>query len=362
MSKYDTSFHLSFRGMLLVVCKPFHFIDYIECQSSFSDSSTHREIKGNFHRVAASMASHEYIFKEVGDARIAADVHYVKGNTGAKHPIALYFHGGNFTVGSKELLSKNYIERLLELGFVVISANYRLCPTTTVYDGPVSDTLDAYRWAQNTLPGLLKRDSGIDVDGTEIVVLGHSCGGTLALLTAGLPNPPLAILDLYGMKYLQDPFYSTPSVAMSKIPEFDKDFINQIYKDIPPPTSGLPPMGPQGPDFSNYRIAWMFNAIKEGKHMQTVIADGNSDRVDPATLFSERKFPPTYFVHGTADTLVHPKFSQHAYDELKAKGMETELVLVEGAGHGFDAKAKPGDDFFTIVNKGFEFLKAHIGT
>lgn len=98
-------------------------------------------------------------------------------------PPALYFHGGNFTVGSKELLSKNYIERLLELGFVVISANYRLCPTTTLYDGPVSDTRDTYTWAQNTLPGLLKTDAGIDADGTKIVVLGHSCGGALALLT-----------------------------------------------------------------------------------------------------------------------------------------------------------------------------------
>lgn len=149
---------------------------------------------------------------------------------------------------------------------------------------------------------------------------------------------------------------------MSKIPEFDEDFINQIYKDVPAPTSGPPPMGPKGPDLSNPRIAWMFNAIKQGKHMQTVIGDGNFDRVDPAPLFSQGKFPPTYFIHGTVDTLVHPKFSQQAYDELKARGVETELVLVDGAGHGFDAKAKPGEENFEIINKGFEFLKAHIGT
>jgi acetyl esterase/lipase len=162
------------------------------------------------------------------------------------------------------------------------------------------------------------------------------------------------------MKYLQDPLYNTPSPTLSKIPPFDKDFINRIYKDVPPPTSGPPSLRPQGPDFNNPRIAWMFNAMKEGKHMQTVIADGNFDRVDPASLFSKVKFPPTYFILGAADTLVNPKFSQYAHTELKAKGVETELVLVEGAGHGFDAKAKPGDETSTIINKGFEFLKAHI--
>lgn len=96
---------------------------------------------------------------------------------------ALYFHGGNFTVGSKELLSQNHVDKLLGLGFVVVSANYRLCPTISVFDGPVMDALDAYGWAHGALPGLLLRDVGVRVDGSKIVVLGHSAGGLLALLT-----------------------------------------------------------------------------------------------------------------------------------------------------------------------------------
>lgn len=96
---------------------------------------------------------------------------------------ALYFHGGNFTVGSKELLSQNHVEKLIGLGFVVVSANYRLCPTISVFEGPVTDALDAYDWAQGVLPGLLHEDVGVRVDGAKIVVLGHSAGGLLALLT-----------------------------------------------------------------------------------------------------------------------------------------------------------------------------------
>lgn len=96
---------------------------------------------------------------------------------------ALYFHGGNFTVGSKELLSQNHVDKLLGLGFVVVSANYRLCPTISVFEGPVTDALDAYSWAQGALPGRLHKDAGVRVDGSKTVVLGHSAGGLLALLT-----------------------------------------------------------------------------------------------------------------------------------------------------------------------------------
>lgn len=174
---------------------------------------------------------------------------------------------------------------------------------------------------------------------------------------ASLSDRPKAILDLFGMKYLQDPIFHT---AAPTKPAFDQQFIDQVHKDVPPPTSGPSPMGPNGPDFSNYRVAWMFNAIKAGNHLTTVVADGNFGRVDPASLFSNASFPPTYFVHGTDDTLVDAKVSKQAYDELKSHGVETELVLVEGAGHGFDAKLVPGDQTSAVIDKALDFLKRHV--
>ncbi|EKG16242.1 Alpha/beta hydrolase fold-3 [Macrophomina phaseolina MS6] len=134
------------------------------------------------------MEKKEYTFKEISNTLIAADVYYTKENAGSKSPIALHFHGGNFVVGSKALLGEQHVKKLLELGFIVVSANYRLCPTTTVYDGPVQDAFDAYNWARTTLPGLLKSDAGIEADGSRIVVFGHSCGATLGLLTVSHPN------------------------------------------------------------------------------------------------------------------------------------------------------------------------------
>jgi acetyl esterase/lipase len=143
----------------------------------------------------------EYIYKVANGVSVAADVYFRKAVTSSKLPIgssrpscpsrfylltpcvALHFHGGNFTVGSKEMLPHNQSEKPLDLGFVVVSANYQLSPTITVFEGPVKDALDAYKWSQTNLPELLLNDAGVDIDGSRIVTFGHSCGGTLALLT-----------------------------------------------------------------------------------------------------------------------------------------------------------------------------------
>ncbi|KAI1031307.1 hypothetical protein LB504_000113 [Fusarium proliferatum] len=241
----------------------------------------------------------EYVFKVINGIPIAADVYFRKTTTASKLPIALHFHGGNFTVGSKQMLSRDQSEKLLDLGFVVVSANYRLAPTVTVFGGPVKDALDAYEWSQTKLPGLLLEDAHIKADGSRIVTLGHSCGGTLALLTASSLAPPHAILDIYGIKYLADSAFHAPLPAPPGAPPIDQDFASQIWKDDQPPTSAPPPFGPKGPNLGNYRVAWMFDQLGKGTHLKTVVGDGEYGRVDPASLFSKGPFPPTFFIHGT---------------------------------------------------------------
>ena len=45
--------------------------------------------------------------------------------------------------------------------------------------------------------------------------------------------------------------------------------------------------------------------------------------------------PPTLLVHGDADALVDLNNSQLIHAALASKGVETDLVVIEGAGHGF---------------------------
>lgn|SRR5687767_11526745 len=164
------------------------------------------------------------------------------------------------------------------------------------------------------------------------------------------------------MKYLKDKaaFHTALPPPPSGAPKLDEDFLAKIWDDVPPPTSGPPPVGPTGPDFSNYRVAWMFAGLGKGTLLKATVGDDNYDRVDPATLFDKGDFPPTYFIHGTKDILVPAEVSQRAHDELKSHGVESELVLLEDAPHGFDDRAKPEDDVHGVVDRGFEFLRAHV--
>ena len=102
--------------------------------------------------------------------------------------VAIYFHGGGYIVGSRAMLSPAHIEALNEAGFVVVSSDYRLCPTISVLDGPVGDSVAAYECAQNELPSLLEKHHNVRVEGKNIVTLGHSCGGGLALLMVRTPS------------------------------------------------------------------------------------------------------------------------------------------------------------------------------
>ena len=75
---------------------------------------------------------------------------------------------------------------------------------------------------------------------------------------ASRPHPPKAILDLFGFKYLRDPFYHTASNTLppagAPAPP-SADFIERVVQQIPPPTAAPAPFGPNGPDLSTPRGA-----------------------------------------------------------------------------------------------------------
>lgn len=180
---------------------------------------------------------------------------------------------------------------------------------------------------------------------------------------ASRPNPPKAILDLFGFKYLRDPFYHTgtstqPQPGAPALPSVE--FINKVFSDIPPPTAARPPFGPNGLDLSTPRQAYLIASVRKGTQFDAIIAEDEYDRVDPEKLLNSPDFPPTCFVQGTADVVVDAKFSQWAYAELQKNRVRSELYLVEGMAHGFDARLKRGDAAFVSIQKGVDFLAEHV--
>jgi acetyl esterase/lipase len=52
-------------------------------------------------------------------------------------------------------------------------------------------------------------------------------------------------------------------------------------------------------------------------------------------LFVDKDDPPTLIVHGNADKLVPLASGQSIYDALKAAGVDTQLIVIDGGDHGF---------------------------
>lgn len=180
---------------------------------------------------------------------------------------------------------------------------------------------------------------------------------------ASRAHPPKAILDLFGFKYLRDPFYHTgksapdsPNAPASP----SADFVKKVFEEVPPPTAAPPPFGPNGPDLSTPRNAYLITSVRKGTQFDDIIAEDEYDRVDPEKLWNTSSFPPTFFVQGTADVVVDAKFSRRAHEELQKNGVQTELCLLEGMAHGFDAKLKREDAAFDPIKKGIDFLAQHL--
>lgn len=166
------------------------------------------------------------------------------------------------------------------------------------------------------------------------------------------------MLDLFGFKYLRDPFYHTPQgTGLGGPPQ---EFADKVFEEYPPPVAAPPPFGPNGPDLSTPRSAFLVGSVKKGTLFDKMIAEQEYDQVDPEGLFGKPGFSPTCFIQGTEDQTVDVRFTERAHAELKDNGVETELYLVQGAPHGFDARLKRDDAAFGVIETGLKFLAKHV--
>ncbi|KAK4496390.1 hypothetical protein PRZ48_012370 [Zasmidium cellare] len=317
--------------------------DYLQKQIREAEAQLNQ---GNY----ALMEKKEFAYKTVThndktSTELTANVYYTPPQTNEStnpRPIALHFHGGGFVVGSKDDTAAIHLEFLLGHGFVVVAPNYRLCPTILAIEEPVQDSLDCYEWARSDLPKLLQPE-GITLDTERLVALGSSCGGTIAHHMTKASLPPLAILDIACQKFLRDPCFTSGVLppGYTSLPPLSQSFIDQVYSEVPAPASSPVPWGPEGMDFSRPRFAWMFSTGSKGTVFREITPGGDTDTLDP-------------------DSLVKVDLARRAHEMLKAKGVESELIVVEGKDHGVDEEVKKGERDYEDVARAFEFLKMHV--
>ncbi len=94
----------------------------------------------------------------------------------------IYFHGGAWSIGDKDILTRPFFRHLVAQGHTVMDVSYRLCPEVDIY-GMIGDVKRAIAWMKTNA-------SRYGVNPDKIVLGGGSAGGHLALLAGYTPQHP----------------------------------------------------------------------------------------------------------------------------------------------------------------------------
>lgn len=209
-------------------------------------------------------------------------------------PAVLCIHGGGFRAGSREGYNGTIL-KLAQNGYVAATVSYRLAPKYQ-FPAAVEDTKAAVRW-------LRKNADAYHIDPDRVGVTGGSAGGHLAQFL-GVTG------DVKEFDGDQNP---GPSSRVACVVNFygPSDFTKSYGKSV---------------DAAQVLPLWLGGDLSTARKAHL--------RSSPLYWVTPNA-APTLCVHGTKDTYVHHEQSEWLVEKLKAAGVEADLLLLEGAGHGF---------------------------
>ncbi|PVH96863.1 ketoacyl-synt-domain-containing protein [Periconia macrospinosa] len=332
------------------------------------------------------------LFQTASDGTpLYADVYLPSSSqvSSSSRPVALMVHGGGFSMLSRRDIRPKQTALLLANGFLPISVDYRLCPEVSVLES-IKDVCAALAWSRQTLPTLDLGVPGLAIDGTKVVVIGWSTGGTLALqlgyaaANAGI-QPPNATLAFYCPSNFEDPFWKQPNFPENTTDKTlaDYDLLEGVHEkpitsyNVDPKKAAIGGwMAPSDPrsrivlhmNWSGQMIPAIFNGFPS---LSNAKARGLSSsdfanmpqpstddvaKISPYTQIVRGNYKvPTYIIHGTKDDLIPWQQPVKVHEALKAQGVQTGLTIVDGAEHLFDLYRSRGKEW-QVVLKGYEFL------
>lgn len=228
-------------------------------------------------------------------------VYAVNPMPGKSRPAILHIHGGGLTASSAVASLPAVQELAATLDVPIVTVEYRLAPETS-YKGSIGDNYAALRWMRSHAAAL-----GIDPE--RIAVFGESAGGAHAALLA------LHARDRDEVKIA---------------------FMALIYPMLDDRTGSTRRV----PAHLGY-FGWNGEANRFGWQSFLNMAPGGPDVPSEAVPMRAKTLtglPPTYIAVGGLDVLTQENIEFAA--RLVESGVNTELVVVPGAFHGFDSLAK----------------------
>lgn len=258
----------------------------------------------------------DLIFAKVDEVELVLDLHMPEGVE--KPALILFIHGGGWKQGSR----KNFELRWLPaLGYAVACIEYRMS-NEAVFPAQIHDCKGALRW-------LRAHQQELGYDASKVVVAGLSAGGHLATLlgssagigelegtTAGHLNQSSAVQGVIN--------YYGPA-----------DFIHRSKSQ---------------PEMTDHPQGLVYQLL--GKPVT-----GNEDlaRLASPVTHAGAGDPPLLIFHGDADRQVLPDQSQLLFGAWKAKGLDAQLHIIPGKGHGWKPPTAEEKNGVRI------FLSKHLG-
>ena len=263
------------------------------------------------------------VYKTVGDCRIHADVY--RPSMEGRLPVVVWLHGGALITGHRGGIQPYQRDAYLAAGYGVVALDYRLAPEVKL-PAILEDLRDGFQWVR----GIGSTRWALDPE--RVAVVGHSAGGYLALMTATcIDPPPRAIVSFYGYGDIVGPWYSQPDPFYCRQPLVPEREAREAVGDaVLSCTEG-----------QHERHRFYLYCRQQGRWPVEVVG---LDPVKQADAFREYcpvvrtgpRHPPTLLLHGDADTDVPCEQSILMAEALAEAGVEHELRVLAGAGHGFD--------------------------
>ena len=218
----------------------------------------------------------------------------------APRPAILHIHGGGFVAGSARATLPRLQGMAAALDCVAVSVEYRLAPETP-YPGALEDNHAALTW-------LYRQSSELGVDPTQIALLGESAGGGHAAMLA------IAARD------------------RGEVPIAFQALIYPMLDDRTGSSRAVPPhIG---------RLLWTPAHNRFGWSSLLGWPVGSRPPPPgavPARVADLSGLPPTFIAVGALDLFVQEDIEYAA--RLIDAGVPTELLVIPGAFHAFDAIA-----------------------
>ena len=215
-------------------------------------------------------------------------------------PLIVWIHGGAWSAGSK---NGGTFMQMLSKGYSVASIEYRFSQVAPM-PAQINDCKAAIRWIR-------AHAKEYNIDGAHIGVWGSSAGGHLVALLGTSGD----VADLEGDLGNKDQSSRVQAVC---------DWFGP---------SDIGKMGEQsGPDS---KIAHNNPSSPESKLIGGAVLENleKAAKASPITYVTKDD-PPFLIMHGDKDPLVPLKQSETLRDALKTAGVEVELAVQIGDGHG----------------------------